>query len=356
MFQIHILNVGLVFYTDKVNLYTYIPWTSPYELQDLSDQGISANIFFDKLKDMHKYPIKILQPFGSIHSIPVHVNNDTNYIGVDGMTMNLFFESLNATRKLVKFKPSVISPCRFVHYNYTVEGIFGAEKNNESIGFCPFSLRYTESSKYTGELEIVRHGADVSFELRPLRSDIDYRVVASTFQRMDSYCLLIPANKRTMEALNFLLPYKPEMLLAILLNFIIHVALYFGMQTLTENNNKNFIRTCFTLYRIQMANPVPDSNELHPRGRAYLLGWILYSFIVSAAYQSVIMSFLTVPLSIPPINRIEELRGVDFPIYVSVDALAEMHNALDNETREILLPKVVLDLWTDERNYDPKNG
>lgn len=338
-----------------MNVFTYNPWIKPHELKNLSDEGIGVNIFYDKLNNLHKYPVKILQRGRTVRMIDVIENNSTHYMGVDGMTMHTILELYNATSDMIIPNSLSTMSCRFISHNWTIHGINGADPFNETIDFCPFSMRLPKNLRRPTELAIIFSDNDISFNSKAVRMDIDYRVDTSYTQETDNLCIMIPAGGRVPQALNFLFPLDIYMWIAIVLNFIIQLFVYFLIKHLNGFNGSIF-SVCFTLCRIQLCNGRPSAKQSRLSEKYYSLCFVVYTFLITAAYQSVLISFITMPLYKPSMDHIDDLEGVDLRLHTRRGLLIDMHSLADNLTYNKLIKHVELDDWINQLKFEIKSG
>jgi hypothetical protein len=259
-----------------------------------------SKVFMKKIKNLHEYPLKI----GYIEDSDRFYESDGKFGGFDGEYFNTVLAALNAsykiTQKIPKAKEIFLEA-------YFVSGSI-------DVNFNPsFQKSYAPTKT-----------------LKPLYPNdiIEIRV-------------LVPKSGIVSSLYLFLQPFSITVWFATIFVFM---ALGWGWYRLNQRySKKKLTRTeiGFQLTRMQITQGFNLASIIVPLRfkRVFVIGFIFWSFVLSQAYQSVMIANLLEPFSYPEINTIQQLN------MSGLDVIApNFYYKFANSTYPIKLSKLKLSL------------
>ncbi|XP_037030220.1 uncharacterized protein LOC119070041 [Bradysia coprophila] len=333
-----ILNVVVVFYKESVQIFTYQLFedcgnsdgsnispttTSPNSEQAYHEQEFYLNVlnitsyptskwFFNKLTNLQRRKLVV-----TMISVPnrAYLREDkTFYAGIDGNVAELIRSRMNATFTYISPKFS-----------------FNGSNNTGPFG------------------DIVQKRAHFSFNIHAYAPYNFNNTVEQTnaFDHV-KFCVIVPRNGMSPVAFNIFHSMTPAIWVLVIVAIVIVTIALASVQYAHKNIRKRINHlteqhksyTIVELASIVLQSFFGDAIEqiafYHHSLRFILLGWLIYSFLITSAFTATIISSLIKPNHRENINTIAELAASKLTILYPKPIAKNIENGFDYHTFQLL--------------------
>jgi hypothetical protein len=164
--------------------------------------------------------------------------------------------------------------------------------------------------------DIVYDRADISFNSRFLRYDYINDVDFTYPHDKEGFCIIVPKAERIPEYLCLFLPFHPVLWLACGVSIIV-TATFWYLTKLKLTGRASYIHVLLNAFAVFLAVPL-RSHIFHKHGRIFFFTWMYSSMVLTAIYQSSLITYLMSPQFYKDIDTLQDfdksgLRLVMFP-------------------------------------------
>ncbi|KRG05678.1 uncharacterized protein LOC26527801 [Drosophila mojavensis] len=297
-----------------------------YDFQPFGEQGLQLTklifgtdvYYVDKLKNLNGFELRFSMFRNPLRALPLDPVESKGYRATDGNVARLIAEKLNATAKYV------------------------TPRDNEAYGRCLPNGSFTGVVKdlMNGETHI---GLNMRFVLECISPYVEHlyphnRVVI---------CLVVPAARMQPEYLIFVTAFQRTVWHVLLANFLIFLVLlsvlYHLIWKIIGETRCRWYDACEMLFKTHLGQPV-DRFSGASSLRMFLMGWILFSYVLTTIYFGKLESSFVQPSFEEEVDTLDQL----VPLGLRVHGVITMFNAVN-----LSLSKEHFDLLTKSHRVHP---
>lgn len=279
--QRQVLNVIIIFWTTKLNCFTYTPFGERYLMPLNVNETQVERLFYEKTRNLHGHILRLGMFFEPQRANIIEVNGQVIMKGIDGGLAQMIINSMNATLQLIR--PTDRGKLGEIFPNKSSNGIF-ALLQNDTIDMS-FNARFYRMQHFYGNIE-----------------------PTITLGR-DDLCILVPRTGISLNLDNifdaFELPVWTFVIIALPI-YAIFFHIYYGKWRGFRKSH-SFSHTFLRLFGWNVNQPYMRSPKTTIA--KILLGlWITYSAVITNWYNSNLTSYLMVKPRLPDITTLEQLE------------------------------------------------
>ncbi|XP_053955937.1 uncharacterized protein LOC128861661 [Anastrepha ludens] len=281
-----ILNVIAI--TSTAEIYTFEPFTPEgFVVKQLKHQ---IN-FYDKLKNLHHYQLRISMFKDFIRAIPKQPPQ-AGYAGVDGLMASSLVTHLNAT----------------VEYVTPVD--------NENYGAC------LANGSYTGVLrDLLADATHANFNAQFVLPCVAEHIETLYPHVKRILYAVVPAAEMFPAYLIFVYAYEDALWRALLVFFILIVVAFAVLKYCIESlrnvekmKNGSLYDLIELFWKTQLGLPVDYFSNTNCL-RMFFMAWLLFNYIMTTIYQAKVESIFVHPSYYPEMDRLDDLVNLNVPIF-----------------------------------------
>lgn len=285
--QRQVLNVIIIFWTSKLNCFTYTPFGERYLIPLNVNWTQPDRLFYEKTRNLEGYTLRLGMFFEPQRASISEVDGKFVMKGIDGGLAQMIINAMNATLQLVR--PVDNAKLGEIFSNKTSSGII-ALFENETIDMS-FNARFYRMQHFRGIIE-----------------------PTITLGR-DDLCILVPRTGISLNLDNifdaFEMPVWTLVIIALPI-YAIFLHIYHGKWR-GYRKSYSLSHTFLRLFGWNLNQPYMRS----PRTAfiKIMIGlWIMYSAVITNWYNSNLTSYLMVKPRLPDITTLEQLEQSNYHI------------------------------------------
>lgn len=274
-----VLNVIIVFWTNKLNCFTYSPFEKQFLIPLSTNETKPESVFYDKTINLNGHQLKVGMFNEEQRAKITYVDKKPIMRGMDGGFAGMVIKRMNATLVLIEPLDGELYP------NKTINGIF-ALLANETVDMS-FNARF--------------------FRMQQFRQSIEPTISIGR----DDLCILVPRAGISLNLDNIFDTFEWPVWALIVVSLPIYALLFH----LHYNDNKRrgeahtFTHAFLRLFGWNLNQPYMRSPA------KIMLGlWIIYSAVITNWYNSSLTSYLMVKPRLPDIKTLEQLEQSNYHI------------------------------------------
>lgn len=290
------VNNAAILYLDEsknVHCFTYHPWTQDkYHLNMINLTLDMSNLFYDKMKDLNGYQLRLAQ----FHNPPKSVIKDNRLTGYDSYLMHTLLDKLHATYSLNKQYDDIES----VHQ------------------------------------DLIENNADISFNAEKSKNFMFSFFLTNIYlNEIESYCMLVP--KRQGSIINLLVqPFQSDAVIFVCVFLSVFTLLWWNLK---ENRANGFWGAVSDILQLLILGGIPQIPVTIMK-KFLLASFIGFSFFLMSTYKSILMTDIIQSnyRTSEPQTLKELLRAHrTIKIYVTVELLRDFSLFLDSDSKDNLV-------------------
>lgn len=283
-----VLNVIIMFWTDRLNCFTYSPFDVnffiPFDVSEVEPN----RIFFEKTKNLNGHPLRVGMFFEPQRAKIYRSGSEIIMKGIDGSFTKVAMKAMNATLKLIQ--PMDDANLGELFSNGSTNGVF-AEFQNESIDMS-FNARF--------------------FRMKHFRGIIEPTVTIGR----DDLCILVPRSGFSLNLDNIFDTFELPVWILIMISLPIYT-FFFHLYDLKKSRSfrKLFSFSHAFLRLLGWNLNQPYMNSPKTALAKIMIGlWITYSAVITNWYNSNLTSFLMVKPRLADITTLQQLAQSNYHI------------------------------------------
>ncbi|XP_031636013.1 uncharacterized protein LOC116348929 [Contarinia nasturtii] len=293
--QRQVLNVIIVFWTDKLNCFTYSPFDKKLISLNVSEIRVER-LFYDKTKNLNGHKLRMGMFFEPQRAEFHEINGKTIMDGVDAKFGEMVAKKMNATFKLIE--PQDGCSIGEMYPNKTTTGVF-ALLQNETV--------------------------DMSFNARFFRMQQFFGIIEPTLSiGRDDLCFLVPRSGFTLDLNNIFDAFEIPVWILIIVALPVYAIFFYIYNTIQPCKSYSFDHVVLRLFGWNLNQPYMRSP--HTLLAKIILGlWIIYSAVITQWYNSNLTSYLMVKSRLPDITTLHQLEQSNYHI-LTLQKYADLMN------------------------------
>lgn len=305
----HVLNVIVVFWTNKLNCFTYSPFDKPKFLIPLNTNVTNPEcIFYDKTINLNGHQLKIAMFNEEERARISYVGKKYIMKGIDGGFGGMVIKKMNATLKLIE--PTDGATLGELFPNKSTNGIFALLQNET---------------------------ADMSFNARFFRMQHFQNTIEPTVSLgRDDLCILVPRTGISLNLDNIFDTFESPVWLLIVIVLPIYA---FFVHLCSHCKPHSFSHVFLRLFGWNVNQPymrTPKATMVK-----IMLGlWITYSAVITNWYNSNLTSYLMVKPRLPDIKTLYQLEQSNYHILTMHKYVSLINEFLINKEHQNLLGRI----------------
>ncbi|XP_030568455.1 uncharacterized protein LOC115768103 [Drosophila novamexicana] len=286
-----------------------------YDFQPFGEEGlelkkVSSDAFYiDKLRNLHGYELRFSMFTHPLRALPLNPVESAGYEAIDGSVARLLAKKLNATARYV------------------------VPRDGEAYGRC------LENGSFTGVVQDLVNGeTHIALNIRFVLECMMPLLESLYPYTRTVLSLVVPAAGLQPEYLIFVTAFRNSVWHLLLANFLIAFVLFLILQWLLESivgdAGSHWYDIFEMLFKTHLGQPVDRFSRISSL-RAFLMGWILFSYVLTSIYFGKLESSFVQPNYEPQINSLDELpphglrvHGIDTMFEAVSLSLSERHYRL----------------------------
>lgn len=296
--QRQVLNVIIVFWTDKLNCLTYSPFEKEFLIPLNVSETNAERLFYDKTINLNGQKLRLGMFFEPQRAeFILHPNNTaTNIEGVDAKFAKMVVKKMNATLRLITPQDGCAIGEMFP--NKTTTGVF-ALFQNETVDMS-FNARFFRLQQFFGIIE------------------------PTTTIGRDDLCILVPRSGFALDLNNIFDAFETPVWTFILVALPVYAIFFHIYNTIRPCNWYSLNHIVLRLFGWNLNQPYMRSPDTS-LAKIVLALWIIYSAVITQFYNSNLTSYLMVKSRLPDITTLQQLQQSNYHI-LTLQKYADLMN------------------------------
>lgn len=282
-----VLNVIVVFWTNKLNCFTYSPFGKHFLIPFNVNETNPERLFYDKTINLNGHKLKVGM-FSEEQRVKIsYINKKPIMKGIDGGFGGMVIKRMNATLKLIE--PLDGAKLGELFSNKSTTGIFSLLEN-ETI--------------------------DISFNARFFRMQHFRKTIEPTISLgRDDLCILVPRTGISLNLDNIFDAFESPVWTLIVIALPIYAFFFHLLHNKRSGFRKShsFSHAFLRLFGWNVNQPYMRSPKTS-LAKIMLGLWITYSAVITNWYNSNLTSYLMVKPRLPDIKTLQQLEQSNYQI------------------------------------------
>ncbi|XP_064539471.1 uncharacterized protein Ir68b [Drosophila montana] len=288
-----------------------------YDFQPFGDEGLQlkkvssdVNYYIDKLRNLHGHELRFSMFTHPLRAQPLTPVESAGFEAIDGSVARLLAKKLNATARYV------------------------VPRDGEAYGRC------LDNGSFTGVVQDLVNGeTHIALNIRfVLECMMPFLESLYPYTRT-ILCLVVPAAGLQPEYRIFVTAFRNSVWHLLLANFLIAFVLFVLLQLvlcrIVGDASSHWYDVFEMLFKTHLGQPVDRFSPISSL-RAFLIGWILFSYVLTSLYFAKLESSFVRPSYQPEIDMLDEFSPVGLRVH-GIDTMFEAVNLSLSERHYRLL-------------------
>ncbi|XP_017839994.1 uncharacterized protein LOC108597887 [Drosophila busckii] len=272
---------------DDTDIYDFQPFgLTGLELITVDRPG---NYFIDKLKNLRGFTLRFSSFTDQLRALPLTPVRTIGYGATDGCAARLLAKVLNATARYVE------------------------PKDQDAYGQC------YKNGTITGVVrDLMLGNSELAINLRFVLKCFEPHVESLYPHRRTLLYLVVPAAQLRPEYLIFVTAFQRPVWLVLVANFLLALALFALIQRMLRRIRGGDVEPWYEIWEMlsktHLGQPVERFSQISSM-RCFLMGWILFSYVLTTIYFGKLESSFVQPSFEPQLDSLDGLKALGLKVH-----------------------------------------